>query len=833
MNINETEKYLIVADKEYSEMLFFFKKKNPLVDIHIVTKGNLLSALSFKQNERKNALTYLLSKQKYDYAQCKKLLHILLVGDYSGHTELEQFYSELKEGEYIYEDTLSKIRVSQRKVLLFEMDEDYELSNFLKRKNIPFEYIHMEDIGREKAFSENRQPEILSFDDKFMQFSYIFSDIRKRILENPKCKDNITLFIEDNQDLFYVNYFSNLFGIDCFTNMRNPVVSDEAVSKALNAFFEKKSFDLDIEAGQNNSLKMLLDDIELYNLKSLDFDFAYSCLIEILSSQEIQFAYKDRGIWIANKLFYDAELYDNRLIYVTNFQFGDFYSESEDDNLFPDDELYGMGVNPSYVNTRMDRQKKLNFVLCHPITFLSRVLLHLDDKIYDSQFLSELNWKASKPVEKYYKDGVYTTKAKEIVESVKKDMEHVTKDDIYRSYDHAFHPFDANYKKEKYSPSDLKAYFDCPFYFYLEKVLKLSKGDIKKDYAKARIGDLIHAVFEDIYSADYSHFDERFEQNFQRGLDACRKDAENAHQEISLEEKMNYRLVKRWLRDIVRTELLKKQNACIVGEVHEKKVELTLNDGSRDYQFGGQLDKIIYTKANGFKYYTLVDYKTGVSGDFVLEQVYFGGSLQLPLYYLSLSSAPTELTDNGTDLFGGFGIEHIYFSKPPVHNPSNSKSDQSPSCYGETSILEKTVLSGITYSSLEYINSFDSTAINTKKNEIKSSGTFLNCRNSFGLDFEKSLLSEKYNYTMAQFILDAKNAAMESVKKIESSSFNITPVSQGKGRQAKCACNYCRYANICYHAKADTRNLDDEIAEHFCMKKETDSDDEETSVEEE
>ena len=73
--------------------------------------------------------------------------------------------------------------------------------------------------------------------------------------------------------------------------------------------------------------------------------------MEILSSQTMNYSYKDKGVSLSNQIFFDG-LYDSEhYIYITNFQHDDFYKEFDDNNLLPDAELERVGVNPSYIKT--------------------------------------------------------------------------------------------------------------------------------------------------------------------------------------------------------------------------------------------------------------------------------------------------------------------------------------------------------------------------------------------------------------------------------------------------------------------------------------------------
>lgn len=238
MNFNKREKYLIVTQKEYSNILYHFKEEHPFLDIKIITKSELLNYLSFSY--QKDPIPYLLSREEYDYSSIKKIMNILRIGDFNKIDKFREIYEDLSKNGFIKIDPLGEMKISQRKVILFECDEDFELTQFLQRKNVKFEFLSFENIGKTPIYDKNKGPRIYNFDNKFLQFFYIFSDIRREIVDHEEKKDSITLFIKDNNDLFYVNFFSKLFNLPVYTRIKMPMITDNDVSKALKSFYEKR-----------------------------------------------------------------------------------------------------------------------------------------------------------------------------------------------------------------------------------------------------------------------------------------------------------------------------------------------------------------------------------------------------------------------------------------------------------------------------------------------------------------------------------------------------------------------------------------------------------------
>lgn len=805
MQFEKEKKYLIVSEREYGSLVFLFKKKNPLFDIQWMHPEQVYDELGFVY--QKDPIPYLLKKQKYDYSQCRKLLSILRIGDLSKQNEYCSLLEELDQNQFLKRDDLGILKFKNKMVLLLEEEENFELHEFLNRKGISWINLTLEDLGLKKKYDEVNPPKILEFDHKFLQYSYLFSDIRKRILEDEKVKDKITILVKDQQDIFYINYFSSLFKLESRMKLRIPFVANEEVAKAIHTIFKNKSFVLD--ESQDEAVSYLIKIIKTYDLAAIpSFDFAYSCLMEILATKTLSYAYHEKGLLFTNT--FDFTFDENELIYVTNFQHDDFYKEYDDNNLLSDDQLEEIGVNPSYVKTKMDRRKKLNYVQYHSFVFLSRVLLHLKDKIYASQFLSEMKW-TSRKQKGLNEDGVYTLDAKKMMNAYFKDINHDKPDNEYRNYHHQYQKIKHKISQSSYSFSRLDNYFKCPFYYYLESVLKLSNKDVgENDKLAIYRGNLIHAIFEDIYTRSYADFDKAYDEIFTLKYQEIKEDAEKSGYSFSPKEEVSFAFVYKWLKDLIKIVLTHKEHSNIVEEKAEEEITFTLKDNEDVYSFKGRIDKLVYTQgASKQRYYTIIDYKTGSSGSFDLKKCFLGGSLQLPIYYLALKEKENyELTHNGTDHFGGFGIQHTYFpSSIPVSKEH---------IYGKESIMNQICIAqGIIYLDEDYVLSFDNTF---KADAMQKGGKYRKGKPSFSSNKDSSLLSD-CKYTLDQFIEDVKCGAITSLRKIKENDFSISPTATKLGPHGDEPCQYCHYKDICYHAKADVRDISDEISKHFVLKK--------------
>ncbi len=70
-------------------------------------------------------------------------------------------------------------------------------------------------------------------------------------------------------------------------------------------------------------------------------------------------------------------------------------------------------------------------------------------------------------------------------------------------------------------------------------------------------------------------------------------------------------------------------------------------------------------------------------------------------------------------------------------------------------------------------------------------------------------------YTFDEFIQDVISGTKLNIDAIENSQFDIAPKATQTGKYSDEFCKYCPYKDVCYHAKADIRNIKSEMDKHF------------------
>lgn len=840
---------LVVAEAEYLPFLFEHLGKDLSKNVTIWSVEDLFNNAGDKVSV--DAIPYL-RKKGYGYGQAKKYSALLSRADYSRNRRLSSLREELYSQKRITPNPLGTKRLEAYKVYLFERQEDHLVHNFLKRRHILAQDMSISSLNLENRFTPLNHPYINLFSDKFHQFMYIFASIRKKILESndDKIKSDITIHVNGEEDAFFVQNIGKLFNLPVTRKISSPFLAEEGVRKKIESIYKTKDFVFTDEERKIKERKSLSDRINKYKLnevkQAVSFPFAFSNLLEIISHQKRQSYTDNKGIRVTDSFTFRP----NQIVYVCDFVFPRFYREFKDNSVLSDDELLEIGANPSYILTNLDKRRKKNYLSYRNIVLLSRVKQHLQENIFPSPFLSELNTERKKrkkenpdivlpPLshqEDYNPEGVYTTKARNIYLSSQRDslfrfspylyQGKIQGDEIsFNGYDHSFKGLEENSYPlpDHFSVTNLESYILCPFKYYRESIIP----DQVQDYFTRFRGTRIHAAFESIHHQDFD-----FDSAFQHGKEALREDRKNRGQEFDKQRELTVENIRLWLK-VIAGELRNqaKENASLMENKNdaEQRIEFTLKDGEKEYRFHGQIDKLLFTENEGRHFYTIVDYKTGIES-FVPRETLFGRSIQLPLYAYAIEQKRKEAVADNRDsipyrpnlksTFGGFAIEHIYASSPKGR--FSAKKDipvLSKEGLDQTLCLSGAVLEDETY--LKSITKFykkdkeDGLIITNevtyrKDNSINlSRRTFLSPVCTF-TDIEQPAKTDKKHKKRDrnQIFRDSKASALAIIHQLENGFFPIAPTSNplNKYNVSNLQCKYCNFKNVCYRRSSDAVN---------------------------
>ncbi len=841
MQLANNKKYLIVTRREYFPILFSYKNKHPNLNLKLIDKQEFASMISF--SFAKDPIPLLL-KKKIDYSDAKKFVHIFLFGDLDKNSNVKNIFDSIP-ADYITHDEYANEELKcYDNVVFFEMNEDKELIDLTNRKNVSFDCATFQDLYFEDELIEEKLDEnylsIVNFKNKFLQFTYIYSNIRKLLLEDPSLQDKITIVCDGDGDLYYANYCSKLFDINTLVVTKRKILTIESIRKKMRDIFNKRSFSF-TEEENDPDLKILKNLIDKYELNTLnDFAFAYSCLTEIVNSTSFNQVDSKSGISITT----DFNLSDRTINYITNFKHGTFYEIFSDNDVLSDKELEELHVNTSYVKTKIDKRFKENYLRYTNTNLVSRVTQHLSDKLFDSEFIEEFDWK--KKIKRFdyedYKDRgemVFTNNASEIFTAYLLDGFFCTKapDFHYRTYDNSYKQIDGKiFADDKtYYLTNLEKYIDCPFAYYMNRVLPINDFDPRIRYK----GDLVHKLCENIFDKGY-----KFEAEWAKAVDTYKKCFKDENIEYTPYDDVMLDIYHAHLKRVMPLYAAHALEMGYVDSLAEFPVYFSIEDEKgKKYKFSGKIDKIVKSQAedengNMQSFWTIIDYKTG-SESFDIFSTKYGKSVQLPLYYYALKTIkeneypdesfknPLEDADKLRNLiddatFGGFGIQHVYGnSLKGIFGNKDQK-------LSEDTVKANSVLKGVSFYNSTYYKSFDLTMPVDKNGKIKS-GTYLNISYKFTDDnAEENVIGDKSGleiYNLSNIVKDSIDGMLYAIDKINNNVFPIAPAPRNslkdkvdESNNNGLPCAFCKYKNICYHKSYDKANYSEEIKKYFKLK---------------
>ena len=807
------QRIMLVVDQDYYPLIFEYKNSHPSLKLKIVSKKDIVDKIGYSFT--KDPVPTIVKKKRIEYTKAKKLVNLIrYLNGMADKGPLTEYFNLLNDNDFLTIDEYGQRELQLYQVFLFEMDEDSGIKTLLTNNNINFQDVHISDldIKPEKIIEkDNTDLNICYFSGKFQQFSYIFADIRKKLEEDSTLQKRIRILVNDANDYFFISSLAKSFGLEFYFMNELPLITFPSVAKMVSNVFENKKLELANE--DDDYIKQANQLINDYGLLDLDFEFGYSNLIEILTSNIVKEPANDKGIVVTTK--YTIRPKD--FVYITNFAFGSFYSVFDDKNFLSDSDLVKLNLTTSYQKTALDMRKKLNYLKFTNSVIVSRVKQHLNDAIYDSHFVSmfnldkvDLNGKKLfiKNVD-YNFNGSFLKESKQIIDANRFDLLYCDEEiqNRYKTYHHEFNGVQANQlmiPKNTWSLTALERFNNCPFKFYIDKLIPLPS-----DMHNAFRGTLMHKVFEKILHKDYD-----FEESFQEGIEAYKQQMMRNGDQLTPKEETWIEIYRYWLKQIVSVLLETKAKMHLVdmGMDYELPIYYSIDK----YKFFGKIDKIAYTSNGEDGYYTIIDYKSGAEV-FDASILATGQSTQLPIYYDAIKQQSNpDIFTHGYE-FGGFFIQHVFFN-------TIRKGYVDKDVLSVGNLLNNTKYDGVCSSSESYWKSFDETAFSTNKDENGNEVTTFNCEQALlvnGKDkeykqfdpnaFDDAILikggKDKLGlprYNLKDMVKTAKNAILRIIDDIENNRFDIKPSGspiQSHPKLDGLACRYCDHASICYANK--------------------------------
>lgn len=747
------EKIVIAPYLMQKSLLAKFRKDNIFANPKLITRDELFGKYFGVVNEF--GAYYLFANKNYIYDNLISLLPFIPRATENcireKNVSLFALKQELEKNGFIERDEFFDQFKKDKEVEIYGYSkDDNELISLLNNINVSYRFVPYtkgEDVLCVKNFA-------LIEDEIF----YMLNEISK-LLDSGVSADDIFIYTENENAIFYIKKYYESFGFK--VNFPNDVnlYSQESVSAFLDLAKLTNSFDVGFEylkspdtfAGEDviQSLQ------EICNV-NLPFEKKYDYVVSSLKEKMIANPHYENAInIIAGPMFVE-----NKYIFIPCFAQNIFPKSYKDIDYISDEDKKELSISTSLEECRIEDSMSKAFILSKNHFYLSRSSASFSEKYFPSPFVKSLGIKEIEI--KDIPDVIYSKKYAEFRLGLDKDnelyflqhskcMDSLSNlvDINYRGYDNSYVDAQAISQDDflKFSYTSIKTFFECPFAYYLNSILKISNFE---DNFNTKFGKVAHYVFEHQYDDGFDFetaFEEqRNEQQWEPSeelfVDKLKEDIKHASDAAILHCKSYAR------NPVIKTEL----------NLHTYIDSHTLLEG--------KIDKAILLDG---KDAILIDYKTGKEG-FKKKQLEYGLSMQLPTYAYLFSNCKE---------FKDYRITGLYINNVVNRSYTLEK--------GEDEIIDSYLkLNGITIADLDVASRIDSSIINGKSLFIaglsQNGGKFKGTNSIAG--------NEEIN-EMEKFVLDKY---LEANERIRNNKFEIAPLFM----DGNDPCKNCEHRDICF-----------------------------------
>lgn len=570
--------------------------------------------------------------------------------------------------------------------------------------------------------------------------------------------------IEYNYIKMFLNTLKNYFYEDLYSGFSKTLDDIESVNH------------LDTV---KESLINILNEIIANTFENLKIADIYNYLIFRLKSATIKKESSENTIEFTD--CFNKKFSKDDIVYFIGFNQDVIPKTYKDDDYLSDLEKRQLGINDSLKANVLEKEKVLKVIKSLENVYITYSLSSLEGSLVKSSFLGEIE-KEVNVINNFYKEDIYKSYSYNLLH-----LDYAKERDIYEKYKtislkfKTFSPIFLN--EERYDPSfkglskelyhkyikpnlylsytSIDSYYECPFKFYLERVLKINKVT---NLDAIQIGNLFHYVFCELLKnddiSDINNYVDKLINEFVSQeniiLDNKKKVCYSIYKEMILK---NYEFI-----------LSQMKNSKFKLKDLEKEYQITIDKDCRVI-LKGKIDKVLTLKIRGKEYAIVIDYKTG-SSDFSFDNVLYGQNMQLLFYYMFLESV-SEVA------FGGAYLTSVLPSLPFLYDKNKTYDEQ----------LKE-------YFSLNGYSNEDKFILSQIDDHYGTSESFLK---GIKLTKDGSLTKNSYKKVLTEEEFDkilnlAKERIDEAINNIINAKFNISPIKIGK----ELACTYCPYKDICY-----------------------------------
>lgn len=785
---------VIICDESYKRKVLEFMHKEKIIS-HVIFKDFSTFTQEILGSYTNEAIFDLGKSENYDYDLAKNKLfytHFINEDSYKNNKVKELSIIKEKYKKYL---TPSNIEYySKRKIAFVDIDETNELLVLAINKLKKF---YNKELTFIDTFKNNN--ECIYVEEFFnikQEVSYLVNNICEKLKSGISCEK---IKINNPSSNYYsiIKEMFNLANIDISLSKSPKLIEYNYIKSFLSILYTKKESEVFLafkETLEEVSLEETINNVKAKLVEILNeiiFTITSDSIFKVKDIYEyLVYRLKNTSI---NKTKYEnvIEFVDafnerldaNDIVYFIGFNQDVIPKTYKDDAYLNDYEREEIGMYTSLKQNILEKTKVLKIIENFNTIYISYSLTSMEGNLVKSSFLSELDRKC-KVVRDTYHENIYHTYSLPILH-----LSYAKERDLYekyntvseklkaytlvfkneKRYDSKFKDIDIKKYKEFLKPglnlsyTSIDSFYECPFRFYLERVLKLNKTTNEE---AIQIGNLFHYCFCEILKREK--------------VDDISKELDNLIKAFYEQEKIDIKNDKKKMvyisiyKDILTRNYLfiqkQMENTKFKLKSLEKEYKIVLDRGC-NIVLRGKIDKVLTLHMRGHEYGIVVDYKTG-SSDFSFDNVIYGLDMQLLFYFMFLNSS-SDVS------FGGAYLASVLPNLPFIYDANKTYDMQ---------MEEYFLLNGYSNEDMFILSQIDS-KVGTDSSYLKG----IKLKNDGTLNktsYKKVLTEEEF----AQILNIAKDKINEAIDDIVKAKFSISPKKIGK----ELTCSYCSYKDICY-----------------------------------
>lgn len=648
-----------------------------------------------------------------------------------------------------------------------------KLDNFYKNvfDSINSEIIEFEFCEKEFYYNEFKTME--------EEVQHLYNSI-SQLLENSVDINNIYVMNADSSYESYFNRYNNYFHFKIEEKNEDTLSSLTIVKEFIDVLKENNNEILKSFLDNNKNSKHINTIISIVN-KYVQLDEYVDLIIDELNNTKVKNETYTNIVKRAN-LFEPFE--DEDYVFLVGFN-DNCPSLSVDTDYITDDIKHLVNLSKTEEKNNIKKENVLNYLSNINNLYLSYCENSLMDSFNKSIILDYMivNKNENNSTSYCYSDKLNRYRFSKKLDQFSKY--HIRENDLerlyatygkndYQKFDHGYKQINKQINKAvELSYSQINSFYQCPFKYYVERVLKLND---EKSQFNMQLGNIFHEVLKEVFENDITD-----EKNINEIIDGKINKVIEVQQYTESEKYFTKSLKQELLKDI---EIIRNQHQQIGFDnfEYEKQVDIKIDE---NISFNGVIDKLIHKQIDNDRLIAVVDYKTG-SEEYKENMIEDGLSLQLPSY-LYLTS---KLFEKENKKYAGFYIQHLINTdnKYEVNKPIEVKKLNSMKLNGKSNSDED----------FNILKHFDQ---NFRESELINIYVSKEDKISYkkGID----------NVGINKLIQLTEEKISEAGKAILKNDFLILPYEYEE------SCKHCTYSDICYRKSSDYKKI-----------KETEDDDE-------